>query len=47
MSETDVATEDYHVPGVFEIRVKGHLDNRWAERFDGMTITLEENGGRA
>jgi hypothetical protein len=29
MSETDAATEDHHVPGVFEIRVKGHLDNRW------------------
>ena len=28
----------------YEIRLKGHLDNRWAEWFDGLTITLEENG---
>ncbi len=29
---------------VYEIRLKGHLDDRWAEWFDGLTITLEENG---
>ncbi len=29
---------------VYEIRLKGHLDARWAEWFDGLTITLEENG---
>ncbi len=28
----------------YEIRVKGHLDQRWSEWFDGMTITNEENG---
>jgi hypothetical protein len=28
----------------YEIRLKGHLDNRWAEWFDGLTITLEEDG---
>jgi hypothetical protein len=44
MSETDAATEDHHVPGVYEIRVKGHLDNRWAGWFEGLTINLEENG---
>ena len=44
MSETDAATEDHHGPGVYEIRVRGHLDNRWASWFEGLTITLEENG---
>ncbi|HEX2981217.1 MAG TPA: hypothetical protein VHO48_13190 [Anaerolineaceae bacterium] len=29
---------------VYEIRLKGHLDVRWAEWFEGLTITLEENG---
>ncbi len=29
---------------VYEIRLKGHLDARWAEWFEGLTITLEENG---
>ena len=28
----------------YEIRVKGHLDQRWSTWFDGMTITNEENG---
>ena len=29
---------------VYEIRIKGHLGPRWAEWFEGMSITLEENG---
>ena len=28
----------------YEIRLKEHLNDRWAEWFDGLTITLEENG---
>ncbi len=27
-----------------QIRVKGHLDNRWAAQFDGLTLTHDENG---
>jgi hypothetical protein len=44
MSERHVSTEDQHEPGVYEIRIKGHLDDRWADRFEGMTITREETG---
>ena len=44
MSESDRATEDDNEPGFTEIRIKGHLDKRWADWFDGLTITLEENG---
>ncbi len=29
---------------VYEIRLKGHLEARWVEWFDGLAITLEENG---
>ena len=29
---------------VYEIRLKGHLDARWVKWFDGLTITLEEDG---
>ncbi len=29
---------------VYEIRVKGHLDDRWSEWFDGLKITNLENG---
>jgi len=28
----------------YEIRVRGHLEARWANQFEGLTITLEENG---
>ena len=28
----------------YEIRLKGHLEAQWASWFDGLTITLEENG---
>ena len=29
---------------VYEIRLKGHLEARWAKWFDGLTIRLEEDG---
>jgi hypothetical protein len=29
---------------VYEIRLKGHLEARWAKWFDGLTIRLEDNG---
>ena len=44
MRETHASTEDRYEPGLYEIRVKGHLDDRWAAWFDGLTITLEDNG---
>ncbi|MEM8533037.1 MAG: hypothetical protein AAGF95_19485 [Chloroflexota bacterium] len=44
MNETHASTTDHHKPELVEIRVKGHLDNRWANWFEGMTITLEDNG---
>jgi len=44
MSETLVSMEDHYEPQLYEIRLKGHLDARWANRFEGLTITLEENG---
>ncbi len=28
----------------YEIRLKGQLNARWADWFDGMTITLDNNG---
>ena len=44
MSETHASTEDHDESGLYEIRLKGHLDNRWADWFEGLTITLEDNG---
>jgi hypothetical protein len=44
MSETDAATEDPYEPGLYEIRIKGHLDSHWMDWFERLTITREENG---
>jgi hypothetical protein len=44
MTEAHVSTEDHYEPGIYEIRIKGHLADRWADWFGGLTITLEENG---
>jgi hypothetical protein len=30
--------------GYYRIRVKGHLAPRWATRFDGMTLTKQDDG---
>lgn len=29
---------------IFEIRLQGHLDDRWAEWFDGMAMRLHADG---
>ncbi len=44
MSETHASTEDQYEPGIYEIRIKGHLDDQWSDWFGGLTITLEDNG---
>jgi hypothetical protein len=28
----------------YQIRIKGHLGCQWTDWFDGLTITLEDNG---
>jgi hypothetical protein len=44
MSETQAIPEYYDGSGLYEIRLKGHLDARWANQFEGLTITLEGDG---
>jgi hypothetical protein len=44
MNETHVLPEYHDESGLYEIRIKGHLDNRWADWFEGLTITPEEDG---
>ena len=44
MSESHGATEGSHEPGRYEIRLKGHLDERWAERFAGLTFSHDGDG---
>ena len=31
-------------PVIYQIRIKGHLGHQWTDWFEGLTITLEEDG---
>lgn len=31
-------------PIIYQIRLKGHLDRQWTDWFEGLTITLADNG---
>ena len=33
-----------HQAQVYEIRLQGHLDARWADWLEGLSITLDEDG---
>jgi len=44
MSKTPNFKIDKCQPPVYEIRIKGHLGSQWTDWFEGLTITLEENG---
>ena len=44
MGEKQPLGEEHEQHPCYEIRLKGHLDDRWAEWFEGLTITLEDNG---
>jgi len=44
MSEKHALPEYFDESGLYEIRLKGHLDDRWADRLGDVVITLEENG---
>jgi hypothetical protein len=44
MNNKRIPISDPDKPAVCQIRIKGHLSDQWTDWFDGMTITLEENG---
>jgi hypothetical protein len=44
MEEHEAYHQDRHEPGFYEIRVSGHLDDRRAAWFEGLTLTREDNG---
>jgi hypothetical protein len=31
-------------PPIYRIRIKGHLGRQWADWFEGLAITLDDNG---
>ncbi len=44
MSKTPNSKIDKSQPPDYEIRIKGHLGPQWRDWFEGLTITLEEDG---
>jgi len=44
MSDNQAPTDSRRENGCYEIRLAGHLDQRWAEWFDGLTLTSQSDG---
>jgi hypothetical protein len=44
MSNQRNPTTDPDQAQVYEIRIKGHLDRQWTDWFEGLTITLGDDG---
>ncbi len=44
MSNNPDPTTDPSRPVIYRIRLKGHLGLAWADWFEGLTITLSEDG---
>ena len=40
----DMSTGHHHDSARYEIRLRGHLDPRWAAWFDGMSLITESDG---
>ena len=41
---SELPTGHEHGPGRYEIRIKGHLDARWAAWFDGLALAHGSDG---
>ena len=44
MSDKQTFDKKHYQNQCYEIRLKGHLDDRWTDWFEGLTISLEEDG---
>jgi hypothetical protein len=44
MSDTHASPDTRRELGQYEIRLKGHLEARWAAWFDGLSLTQESDG---
>jgi hypothetical protein len=44
MSNTLNPTTDPGQPMIYQIRIEGHLGREWADWFEDLVITLEDNG---
>ena len=41
---SEISTGPHDSPGRYEIRLRGHLDSRWAAWFDGLSLSNENDG---
>ena len=44
MNDKHTFDEKHNQRQRYEIRLKGQLDDRWADWFEGLTVTLNEDG---
>jgi hypothetical protein len=44
MRETHITATEHDTPWRCELRIKGHLNNRWTDWLEGLTIAREDNG---
>lgn len=44
MSDKHAFTTAPDAPQIYQIRLEGHLGRQWTDWFDGLTITLTEDG---
>lgn len=44
MTEKGASITDANGPGIYEIRIKGHLNQRWVDRLEGLALALEDDG---
>ena len=44
MQNSQNSSDHYREPEIYEIRVQGHLQDKWTEWFYGLTLTREKDG---
>jgi hypothetical protein len=44
MTAAHFPSDDHHEARLYEIRLKGHLEARWSDWFDGLTFTHASDG---
>jgi len=44
MEDSQMSSERYREPEIYEIRIQGHLQDKWSEWFHGMKLTRQNDG---
>lgn len=44
MSNKRSANKDQYQPEIYELRIRGHLQDKWSEWFEGLTLTRQDDG---